>query len=146
MSDILNEIPSYLATATKKQKYVFFQTLICLAQIDGHTDETEIDFIKDIARKNELDDMQLLTDYASNQEVIDSVKIISDRHLAIELIYEMCKLAHVDSALSDNEIMFIGKIGRSLGIDIDKIEQISNFVIDLLTLNDNAKIIFEEEK
>ena len=145
MSDILVKVPSYLAKAAKKQKYVFFQTLICLTQIDGQADEAEIDFIKDIAKNSGLDDMQLLTDYESANEVIDSVKIINDRHLAIELIHEMCKLAHVDSSLSDNEVIFIGKIGRALNIEIEKIEQISNFVIDCITLNENAKIIFEEK-
>ena len=146
MPNIVNEIPSYLAEATKKQKYVFFQTLICLSKIDGHIDEDEIDFIKEIAKKNELDDMQLLMDYSDAKEVVDSAKIITNRRLAMELVYEMCKLAHIDSMLSDNEVMFIGEVGQAMGIEIKKVEQISNFVIDCMILNDNAKMIFEEEK
>ena len=146
MPNFVKEVPSRLAEATKKQKYVFFQTLICLAKIDGYADDDEIDFIKRIAKKNEIDDMQLLMDYTDDKEVIDNVKIITGRHLAIELVYEMCKLAHVDSTLSDNEVMFIGKIGRSMGIEIEKVEQISNFVIDCMILDENARIIFEEEK
>ena len=146
MPNVVNKVPSYLAEATKKQKYVFFQTLVCLSEIDGQVDEAELDFIKEIAKNNELDDMQLLMDYANAQEVIDSVKMITDRHLAMELIYEMCKLAHVDNVLSDNEIVFIGKIGQAMGIEIEKIEQISNWIIDCMTLTENAKIIFEEEK
>ena len=146
MPNISINASSALKEASKKQKYMFFQALMCLAEIDGQADEAEIDFIKDMAKDNALDDMQLLTDYADSAEIVDGIKIITDTHLAMELICEMCKLAHVDNVLSDNEIMFIGKIGQAMGVDIEKIEQISDWVLDCMTLNENAKIIFEEQR
>ena len=46
--------------------------------------------------------------------------------------------------LSDEETALIGKVGMAMGIDLDKIEQISNWVIDRLIWLEEAKIIFEE--
>lgn len=62
----------------------------------------------------------------------------------MELIKEMCVLAHADDELSDEETALIGKVGMAMGIDLDKIEQISNWVIDRLIWLEEAKIIFEE--
>jgi len=56
----------------------------------------------------------------------------------------MCVLAHADDELSDEETALIGKVGMAMGIDLDKIEQISNWVIDRLIWLEEAKIIFEE--
>ena len=49
-----------------------------------------------------------------------------------------------DDELSDEETALIGKVGMAMGIDLDKIEQISNWVIDRLIWLEEAKIIFEE--
>ena len=62
----------------------------------------------------------------------------------MELIKEMCVLAHADDELSDEETALIGKVGMAMGIDLDKIEQISNWVIGRLIWLEEAKIIFEE--
>ena len=58
----------------------------------------------------------------------------------------MCALAHVDSELSDSETLLIGKVGLKLGLSLDKIEQISNWVIDRIIWQEQAKIIFEENE
>ena len=69
---------------------------------------------------------------------------IGKSEAALELIKEMCVLAHADDELSDEETALIGKVGMAMGIDLDKIEQISNWVIDRLIWLEEAKIIFEE--
>ena len=58
----------------------------------------------------------------------------------------MCTLAHVDGALSDEETLLIGKIGLALGIKIEKIEQISEWVVEHIIWCEQAKLIFEEKK
>ena len=146
MSERTDIIPSYLDQASLKQKYAFFQTLICLSGIDGKTADEEIAFIEEMAKKQGLDDMQLLPDFANKEEDVDGVKIINNRPQALELIYEMCNLAHVDNVLSDAEVMLIGEVGLAMGIEIEKIEQISNWVIDNIVLREQAKIIFEVEE
>ena len=54
-------------------------------------------------------------------------------------------LAHVDNVLSDEETLFIGKIGRAMNVEMDKIEQISEWVVERLILRAQAKLIFEEK-
>ena len=145
MSDISNIVPSYLNKASKKEKEVFFQVLMHLSASDGHTDEAEIAFIKDAALKHKLDNIKDLFIPMEESEILKKVKIIKNRHLALELIKEMCMLSHVDNLLSDEETLFIGKVGIALGIEMEKIEQISNWVIDRIIWLEQAKYIFEEK-
>ena len=140
MSDLKNILPSYLDSATAAEKQVFFQVLICLAGVDGYTQESEIDFITQAAQRYDIQNLEALCNFSGPDEVIQ------DRHLAMELVREMCMLSHADSVLSDEETLFIGRIGLALGLEIEKIEQISNWVIDRVIWLEQAKIIFEEEK
>lgn len=145
MSDISNIIPSYLGKATPKEKEIFFQVLIHLSAADGHTDDSEIDFIKEAAETHGIKNIDELFAVTDEKEILEKVKIIKNRHLALELIKEMCMLSHVDNLLSDEETLFIGKIGIALGVEMEKIEQISNWVIDRIIWLEQAKYIFEEQ-
>ena len=145
MSEINNILPSHLSKANETEKKAFFQVLICLANIDENFDADEMAFIKDAAKTHNLSNLDELYDYGSPQKVIEQVKVIRDRHLALELIREMCILSHVDNYLSDSETLFIGQVGLALGVELEKIEQISNWVIDRIIWLEQAKLIFEEE-
>ena len=145
MSEFQNILPSYLDKATPEEKKIFFQVLVCLSGIDGKTDDEEIEYITTAARAQNITDFQEICDFKDNKEVIENAKIIKNRSLALELIREMCMLAHVDNILSDEETLFIGKIGLALGIEIEKVEQISNWIIDRIIWLEQAKIIFEED-
>ncbi|MDO4162443.1 MAG: hypothetical protein Q4D80_05530, partial [Pseudomonadota bacterium] len=76
---------------------------------------------------------------------LEHVSKIKNRHLALELIREMCMLSHIDNVLSDNETLIIGKIGLAMNIELQRIEQISNWIIDHIIWLEQAKIIFEEK-
>lgn len=145
MSDISNIVPSYLDKATDKEKNVFFRVLIHLSASDGHTDETEVNFVKKAAKVHGVKNIDDLFVVNSEDEILEEVKTIKNRHLALELIKEMCMLSHVDNLLSDEETLFIGKVGIALGIEMEKIEQISNWVIDRIIWLEQAKYIFEEK-
>lgn len=145
MSEISKLLPSHLSQATPEQKKVFFQALVCLSSIDGHTDNDEIDYITKTARANNITDFSEICDFVDEKEVISSARLINNRPLALELLREMCTLAHVDNVLSDEETLLIGKIGRAMGIEIEKIEQISNWVIEHMIWREQAKLIFEEK-
>lgn len=144
MSDLTNILPSYLSDAADEEKIVFFQTLLHLASVDGETDNSEIEFITKAAQTHGIKSLEMLKGYDKEATVLDKVKVIKNRHLALELIREMCMLSHVDNVLSDEETLFIGKVGITLGIEIEKIEQISNWVIDRIIWLEQAKLIFEE--
>lgn len=144
MSDF-NFLTSHLAKASKEEKEAFFRVLFCLSAADGVTDESEIKYITAAAAKYNLDNLDELLDFKSEDEVIEQAKTIKDKHLAMELIREMCMLSHADSILSDEETLLIGKVGLALGLDIEKIEQISNWIIDRIIWLEQGKIIFEEK-
>lgn len=145
MSDISNIVPSYLNKASDEEKKIFFQVLIHLSATDGHTDDSEMEFIKKAAASNGLKDIDSLFIPTDEQDILKKIKIIKNRHLALELVKEMCMLSHVDNLLSDEETLFIGKVGIALGIEMEKIEQISNWVIDRIIWLEQAKYIFEEK-
>ena len=145
MSDISNIVPSYLNEATAKEKDVFFKVLVHLSASDGHTDESEAGFIREAAKAHGVKDIDGLFAECSEDDILKEIKVIKNRHLALELIKEMCMLSHVDNLLSDEETLFIGKVGIALGIEMEKIEQISNWVIDRIIWLEQAKYIFEEK-
>ncbi|MBR1601452.1 MAG: TerB family tellurite resistance protein [Alphaproteobacteria bacterium] len=145
MSDINNIVPSYLSNASSEEKEIFFKVLIHLSASDGHTDESEIGFIKEAAITHGIKKIDDLFAVSNEDDILKEVKIIKNRHLALELIKEMCMLSHVDNLLSDEETLFIGKVGIALGIEMEKIEQISNWVIDRIIWMEQAKYIFEEK-
>ena len=60
------------------------------------------------------------------------------------LIKEMCILAHADNELTDDEVLLIGRVGQAMGVELEKIEQISRWVIDRVIWLEEAKLIFEE--
>ena len=145
MSDINNIVPSYLDKAKPEEKEAFFQVLIHLSATDGHTDESETDFIKEAAESHGIENIDELFASIDEKDILEKVKVIKNRHLALELIKEMCMLSHVDNLLSDEETLFIGKVGIALGVEMEKIEQISNWIIDRIIWMEQAKYIFEEK-
>lgn len=137
---------AYLSKLSEEQRVVFMMALASLANADGKLDEEEKEFIRHVAviygvPTSRVEDILLVNDEA---EVLDAVKIIDDRRAALELIKEMCVLAHADNELSDSETLFIGKVGQAMGIELEKIEQISRWVIDRVIWLEEAKLIFEE--
>lgn len=56
----------------------------------------------------------------------------------------MCLLANTDSDLSDNETLLIGRVGQAMGVELEKIQQISQWVIDRIIWLEEGKIIFEK--
>lgn len=135
-----------LAKLNEEQKVAFLKAFVRLANADGNLDAAEIDFIKRIAvtygvPKERSKDVLAVK---SDEEIVQAVKIIDDRKAALELVKEMCILAHADDNLSDRETLFIGQVGMAMGVDLEKIEQISNWVIDRIIWLEEAKIIFEE--
>lgn len=147
MFEISEILPSYLALATPVQKKVFFQALLCLSGVDGHTDQEEIDYIAQAAKIQNIANFAEIDNYANADEVIANVReYITYRPLALELLREMYTLAHIDNVLSDEETLFIGKIGLAMGIEIEKIEQISEWIVEHIIWREQAKLIFEEKK
>lgn len=136
----------YLTRLSEEQRIVFMKALARLANADGKLDEDEKEFIKEAAKIYGISENRAaeVLRQGSDDEIVEAVKIIDERKAALELIKEMCILAHADDELSDSEILLIGRVGQAMGVELEKIEQISQWVIDRLIWLEEGKIIFEE--
>lgn len=130
----------------EESRIAYLKAFTRLACADGKFDENEKLFIKNLAKNYQISENRIdeVLSNETDDEIIDAVKKIDSRKIALGLIKELCILAHADDVLTDNETLFIGRIGQAMGVELDKIEQISNWVIDKIILAEEAKIIFEE--
>ena len=113
---------------------------------DGCFDEDEKAFIRHVAAGFgiSLTHLEEIFEVNDGEKIIEEVKksIIAGRHwnwlrrCAFWLMPMMTFLM--------KKRRFIGRVGLAMGIELDKIEQISNWVIDRLVWLEEAKIIFEE--
>ena len=136
----------YLATMTEDERVVFLKALARLAMSDGEFDDEEKLLIREMALalgvpENRYDEIKAK---ATDDEIVEAVKLINDRNKAMALIKEMCLLANSDGDLSDKEVLLIGRVGQSMGLEIEKIEQISQWVVDRIIWLEEGKIIFEK--
>lgn len=136
----------YLAEMSDDEKIIFLKVLTRLARADGKLDDNERDFICEIAVVYNVpaNRFEEIINVNSDDEIVAGVKKIKNRKLALELIKEMCLLANADSDLSDNETLLIGRVGQAMGVELEKIQQISQWVIDRIIWLEEGKIIFEK--
>lgn len=137
---------NYISELNEDQKITFLKVLVAIARSDNNIDDEEKSFIKDTAivfgiSKDRTNDIMAPT---TEDELIKEASAITNRQAALHLIKEACMLANSDGDLSDEEIIFIGKIGQAMGVEFEKIEQISKWVIDRIIWLENGKIIFEQ--
>ena len=129
-----------------EQKTAFIRALIHLAKSDGNFDDEEMEYITVLADMHGIAHSEIVRFKEEDTEdaVLESLQVMDNRRIALELIKELCLLAHTDDQLSDEEMVFIGKCGLAMNIELEKIEQISNWVIDRIVWLEQAKIIFED--
>lgn len=142
----MDQYTETMISLDENTKIAYLKAFTRLASADGKFDDNERLFIQNLAKLYELSDncMSEVLASTSDNEVVEGVKVIKQRRVALELIKELCILAHSDDVLSDDETLLIGRIGQAMNVSLDKIEQISNWVIDKIILAEEAKIIFEE--
>lgn len=146
MSDFCMENDmSYLSEMSEEERVVFLKALVRLARADGHVDDGEKAFIEELAQVFEIpagraDEIRAAM---NDDEVVEEAKKIKNRRTAMELIKEMCMLANADGDLSDRETLLIGRVGRAMGLELEKVEQIGQWVIDRIVWLEEGKIIFE---
>lgn len=133
-----------IAALSDAEKTVFLRTVLYMSKLDGQVDEDEVNFIKKVVKKFKIANPQDIFATKTEDEIIEDLAVISERRTALELIKELCMLGHADNDLSDEEVLFIGHVGKALDISIKKIEEISNWVIDYVIWLEQGKIIFED--
>ncbi len=137
---------NYITQMSVAEKITFLKILSVLSQSDNNFDQAEKDFITELAVAMDVDDSLIdeIFSTTDKQEVIKAAAEIKNRHTALNIIKEACLLANSDNDLSEAEIVFIGDIAQAMGIELEKVERISQWVIDCLILQEQRKIIFEE--
>ena len=142
----LEQDMEYLTRLNEDQRIAFMRALARLANADGKLDDDEKAFISEVAKVYGVSESRLeeILNQGSDDEIVEAVKIIDNRKAALELVKEMCILAHADDELSDSETLLIGRVGQAMGVELEKIEQISQWVIDRLIWLEEGRIIFEE--
>ena len=126
------------------QKTTFLKTLLFASKIDGEVDDGEIQYIKKMSVKYKVSDIKKVFEPTSQGGLLEELKCITERKWALELIKELFRLGYEDDDLGDEEVLFIGRVARTLGVETEKVEQISSWVIDYLIWKEQGKIIFEE--
>jgi len=134
-----------MALLSENEKIVFLKTLLRLSARDGHIDEAEIKHIKKTAQRYKVEDVKKIFENTTEDKLLFELKILKNRRAALELIKQMFCLGHADQDLSDEEILFISRVAKVLGIEEKKVEQISSWVIDYFILQEQSRMIFESE-
>ena len=136
-----------LEKTSEEQRIFFLKALAGMACADGHFDECEKIFVSELAQDMHIysvDINQIIENGVSKEALFQEAAKLNNRALSLELIKMLCLLSHMDDEMSDQETLFIGQIGQAMGIELEKIEHISNWVIDYLIWREQGKIIFEK--
>ena len=137
---------SFITQMSREEKIIFIKILVALARSDKNFDEDERSFIKDTAiifglGTSDIDEIIAPT---TPEELISLASKITNREVALQLIKEACFLANSDGNLSREEILLIGDIGCAMNIELEKIEEISQWIVDRIIWLERGKIIFEQ--
>lgn len=133
-----------LTNQAEPVKITFLRALVCIAKLDKHFDQEEERYITALANTLKIRDYKSVLEQTDPQEVLQQISKFTDRRVATELIKQLCLIGHADSNLSDEEILFIGHAGQAMNLSLEKIEQISDWVVDSMLLAERGKLIFED--
>ena len=105
----LEQNMDYLTKLNENQRIAFIKALARLANADGKLDDSEKEFIRQVAKVYRVSEGRIeeILNFGSDEDIVESVKIIDNRKAALELIKEMCILAHADNELSESETLLI---------------------------------------
>ena len=104
----------------------------------------EVVFIKKMAQKYKVENVKKIFENVNEPSLLEELKSIESRRVALELIKQLFILGHCDKDLGVEEILFINHAADVLNVSPQKVEEIGRFVVDSLILAEQSKIIFEE--
>lgn len=137
----------YIKTLSYDDKLIFIKVLCRLIHADGIIETSELEFLKAIASRFDID-INIIVNIVKSIANIDYVREaahISNRRNALELLRELCVLANIDDKLDDSELDVIINTAEAMGIEEDKIVLINRWVLDSLVLNKVGRIIMEAD-
>ena len=137
---------SFITKMNREEKIIFIRILVALGRADKNFDDDEKSFIKDLGIIFGLGtaDIDEIIAPTTTEELISMASKITNREIALQLIKEACFLANSDGGLTNEEILLIGDVGSAMNIELEKIEEISQWVVDRIIWLERGKIIFEQ--
>ncbi|MFI3241664.1 MAG: TerB family tellurite resistance protein [Alphaproteobacteria bacterium] len=135
-----------LAKLDAEERLAFIRVLAGIANADNHLDDEEKEFIQNIAIVYGLSENTILQSLfnTSEEEILEAAKQITLRSTKLELVKEMCMVAHANKVLEEAEMILLGKVAEAMGVELEKVEQISQWVVDRIIWLEEGKLIFEE--
>ena len=132
-----------LKTSESREKATFLATLNFAAKLDGVTQD-EIIFIDEIAEdfKASKDEPDVAKKERDEDAILALLPNITNEKTKKELLRELFFLGYADGNLSDNEVIFLSKVGNKLGIDDETIERISEWVIRGIEWEEEGQELF----
>ena len=131
-----------------KQRIAFMAIIAYMERMNTEPDENNLMIFDELAKLYNLSKSE--TDQAlatlTKDEVLLLAREIEHPVLALVLIRELFYLGYEYGDLSDDEILFISNVGLALSIPIEKLEQISSWVIRSIELEEEGALLFSGEE
>ena len=114
----MNKQFNAIMSLSDEDKISYLRAFTRLAKTDGQFDDIEKQYIKSIAKQYDLPSTRIdeIFEEHSDDEILSALSNIKNRRVALELIKDLCFLAHVDDELSDEETLFIGRVGQAMNV------------------------------
>jgi uncharacterized tellurite resistance protein B-like protein len=127
-----------------KEKFSFLQLAHYLARIDNKYGQKEEEIILEYCTEMGLENLDSFDfDNFSLDKILNDFKSESSKRI---VILELMILIHIDHTFNLNEKKLIQKISESFGIDIDDVNDYSQWGKSVAMLYEVAKIFVNEKK
>ncbi|MDH5368288.1 MAG: TerB family tellurite resistance protein [Cyclobacteriaceae bacterium] len=123
--------------------------LVQMAQIDGETDETELELIRQIGKSENLsdDDIDKVIDTTNHEGGVPSIENLSDKD-KLELMTNLILVMKIDGIVHKNEMQFcldmIDKMGYNKEAFYELVSSTTNDIMsdnDIQVIRDKAKTL-----
>lgn len=127
-----------------KEKFSFLQLAHYLARVDNKYGQKEEEIILEYCAEMGIDNLDSFDfDNFSLDKILKDFKSESSKKI---VILELMILIHIDHVFNLNEKRLIQKISESFGIDIDDVNDYSQWGKSVAMLYEVAKIFINEKK
>jgi uncharacterized tellurite resistance protein B-like protein len=131
-------------SSDKKKVKGHLKNIIHIANLDGRIDENEKNCIEKIGKKLGITPEEI-------QHIINDDRSY-DYHAPIDLeerfefLYDLIMMILSDNEIDENELKVFHTAAISLNININKIEEITEFLVEKVKLKEDPELIFKEFK
>ena len=125
----------YVTDLSLNEKLVFLRMIIRLIGKDSRIDDSERTFMKELAKQYQIprEYRAQINQSVSEEDLIAEAKNLLGRKKSLYLIKELLTVANSDDDLDDNEIDFVIRVSKALGIEDEKVAEINQLVLDQMS-------------